>query len=148
MRTPCLNALLTIALLVPFDAAAAAAGTQHADRQQQGPGRGDDLALNEAWRAFLGRADRAFFAARMSTEAVEAKIEQADARVAELKEARNDPDDEGGRRDITADVGFLERALRAFTAARMSTTDVQKWLREAREAGARGYSRAIALARP
>ncbi len=72
----------------------------------------------------------------MSTEAVLAKIEQADARVAELKEARNDPDDEGGRSDITADVGVLERALRAFTAARMSTTDVQKWFREAREAGA------------
>ncbi len=71
----------------------------------------------------------------MSTEAVQARIEQADARVAELKEARNDPEDEGGRADSTADVAFLERALRAFTAARMSTTDVQEWLREAREAG-------------
>lgn len=135
MRTTCLIAFLAIALLVPFDTAATADGTRRAAPQQQGPGRGDDLALNEAWRAFLGRADRAFFAARMSAEAVQAKIEQAEARVAELEEARNDPDDEGGRSDITADVGFLERALRAFTAARMSTTDVQKWLREAREAG-------------
>ena len=135
MRTTCLMALLTIALLMPFDTAAAADGTQRADRQQEGPGRGDDLARNEAWRAFLDRANRAFFAARMSTEAVLAKIEQADARVAELEEARNDPEDKGGRPDITADVAFLERAHRAFTAARMSTTDVQKWLREAREAG-------------
>jgi len=134
MRATCLIALLTIALLVPSDAAAAPAGTERVGRQQHGAGRGDDLARNEAWRDFLERAHRAFFAARMSTEAVQGKITQARARVAELKDARNDPEDKGGRSDITADVAFLERAHRAFTAARMSTTDVQKWLREAREA--------------
>ncbi len=134
MRTTCLIALLIVVLLMPSDAVAALDETERAGGQQQGTGRGDDLARIEAWRAFLDRANRAFFAARMSTEVVEAKIRQANARVAELKDARNDAEDEGGRSDITADVAFLERAHRAFTAARMSTTDVQKWLREAREA--------------
>ena len=137
MRTTCLIALLIMVLLVPSDATAAPDGTERAGRLQQGARRGDDLARNEDWRDFLDRANRAFFAARMSTEAVQGKIRQANRRVAELKDARNDPEDKGGRSDITADVAFLERAHRAFTAARMSTMDVQKWLREARD-GRRG----------
>ena len=99
--------------------------------QEQGPGRGDDLGRIKAWRTFLDRADRAFFAARMNTEAVRAKTAEADLRIEELEKAPRD--DPGGRSDITGDVGFLERALRAFTAARMNTADVQKWLKEARE---------------
>jgi hypothetical protein len=83
------------------------------------------------WRSFLDRAFRAFTAAKMSTTAVKAKIEEADERIAELQ---GDPEKENtGRTDITGDVAFLERALRAFTAAKMSTTDVKRWLEEARE---------------
>ncbi len=97
--------------------------------QQEGPGRGDDLGRIKAWRTFLDRADRAFFAARMNTEAVRAKIAEVDLRIEELEKAPRD--DPGGRSDITGDVAFLERALRAFTAARMNTADVQRWLKEA-----------------
>jgi len=99
--------------------------------QEQGPGRGDDLGRIRSWRTFLDRADRAFFAARMNTEAVRAKITEADERIKVLEAAPRD--DPGGRSDITGDVGFLERADRAFTAARMNTADVKKWLKEARE---------------
>ena len=101
--------------------------------QREDPGRGDDVARIERWRTFLDRASRAFFAARLPVSEVDAKIAEAEERLAELADA--DPDTaEGGRRDITGDVAFLERAHRAFTAARMSTADVQKWLEEAREA--------------
>jgi hypothetical protein len=99
--------------------------------QEQGPGRGDDLGRIKSWRTFLDRTDRAFFAARMNTEAVRAKITEADERIEELEAAPKDHP--GGRSDITGDVGFLERADRAFTAARMNTADVKKWLKEARE---------------
>ena len=99
--------------------------------QEQGPGRGDDLGRIKSWRTFLDRADRAFFAARMNTEAVRAKSTEADERIKELEAAPSD--DPGGRSDITGDVAFLERADRAFTAARMNTADVKKWLKEARE---------------
>ncbi len=100
----------------------------------QEAGRGDDLERVKSWRAFLDRADRAFFAARMNTEAVQSKIAEADKRVEELEAAAKSSDpDPGGRSDITGDVAFLERAQRAFTAARMNTADVQKWLTEARE---------------
>lgn len=102
--------------------------------QQEGPGRGDDLGRIKTWRTFLDRADRAFFAARMNTEAVGAKTAEADQRIKELDAAAGSPEpDPGGRSDITGDVAFLERAHRAFTAARMNTADVQKWLKEARE---------------
>jgi len=102
--------------------------------QEQGPGRGDDLGRIKSWRSFLDRADRAFFAARMNTEAARAKIAEADERITELEAAaKSSEPDAGGRSDITGDVAFLERALRAFTAARMNTADVQKWLKEARE---------------
>ena len=67
MRTTCLIALLIMVLLVPSDATAAPDGTERAGRLQQGARRGDDLARNEDWRDFLDRANRAFFAARMST---------------------------------------------------------------------------------
>ena len=101
--------------------------------QQEDPGRGDDLGRIKEWRTFLDRADRAFFAARMNTEAVRAKIAQADQRIGELEAAaKSSEPDPGGRSDITGDVAFLERALRACTAARMNTAYVQKWLEEAR----------------
>ena len=100
--------------------------------QEGKPGRGDDLARIQQWRAFLDRADRAFTAARMSTTAVKAKTTEADERIAELQD---DPGNKKvGRSDITGDVAFLERAQRAFTAAKMSTTDVNRWLEEAKEA--------------
>jgi len=103
--------------------------------QEEGPGRGDDLARIRQWRAFLDRADRAFTSAHMSTTAVKAKITEADERIAELEVAQKDSESEKvGRSDITRDVGFLERAQRAFTAAKMSTTDVNTWLTEAKEA--------------
>ena len=90
--------------------------------QEQGPGRGDDLGRIKSWRTFLDRADRAFFAARMNTEAARAKIGEADERITELEAAaKSSEPDAGGRSDITGDVAFLERALRAFTAARMNT---------------------------
>ena len=101
--------------------------------QQEGAGRGDDLTRVKTWRTFLDRANRAFFAARLPVSEVEAKIKEADVRIAELEE--RGAGDKTGRSDITGDVVFLERALRAFTAARMSTTDVQKWLEEARPTG-------------
>jgi hypothetical protein len=122
----------------PSTAVATSAGTRYMPGtvvtlvQQEGPGRGDDLARIQQWRAFLDPADRAFTAAHMSTTAVKAKITEADGRIEELKD---DPKNEqAGRSDITGDVGFLERALRAFTAASMSTTDVKRWLEEAKEA--------------
>ena len=69
----------------------------------------------------------------MNTEAVRAKIAEADERITELEaSARSSEPDPGGRSDITGDIAFLERTLRAFTAARMNTADVQKWLEEAR----------------
>jgi hypothetical protein len=101
--------------------------------QEEGKGRGDDLARIRRWRSFLDRANRAFFASHMSTTAVKAKTEQADARIEELENAP--ANDEGGRSDITGDVGFLERAERAFTFAHMNTADVKRWLAEAREGG-------------
>ena len=104
-----------------------------ADAQQEERGRGDDLARIRRWRSFLDRAHRAFFAAHMSTTAVKAKIDEADERITELEAAP--ADDPGGRTDITGDVGFLERAFRAFTAAHMNTEAVQSWLDEAREGG-------------
>ena len=99
--------------------------------QQEGPGRGDDLARIKSWRTFLTTAERAFFAGRMNTAAVQSKVEEADTRIEELENAAKP--DAGGRSDITGDVAFLERSLRAFTAAGMSTTEVQKWLTEARD---------------
>lgn len=133
MRRSYLILLLALLITAPPLLAAAEAGVV-AGIQEEGPGRGDDLARIKAWRTFLTRADRAFFAARMNTAQVRAKIKEADERIAELEAAAssNEPD-EGGRSDITGDVAFLERAHRAFTAARMNTADVQKWLREARE---------------
>ena len=102
--------------------------------QAEEPGRGDDLERIKSWRSFLDRADRAFFAGRMNTEAVRAKITEADERIEELEAAAKSSDpDPGGRSDITGDVAFLERTFRAFTAARMNTADAQKWLNEARE---------------
>jgi hypothetical protein len=100
-------------------------------QQEKKPGRGDDLALVQSWRTFLDSASRAFFAAGMNTEAVKAKVKEADERIEVLEAAP--ADDAGGRGDITADVPFLERAQRAFTAAHMNTAAVNKWLEEARE---------------
>lgn len=100
-------------------------------QQEQRRGRGDDLARIRRWRSFLDRASRAFFAAQMNTAAVKSKIDQADKRIAELEDAP--ADDPGGRVDITADVDFLERADRAFTAAHMDTAAVKRWLAEAKE---------------
>ena len=130
--------LITIGVFFVVVSAAMAAAApvgQHATvmtvDQAEGPGRGDDLARIQQWRSFLDRADRAFTAAHMSTTAVKAKITEADERITELQD---DPDNKKvGRSDITGDVAFLERALRAFTAAKMSTTDVKRWLEEAKE---------------
>jgi len=130
MRKNSLMTVVILLLLVPTLAAANAVFDSGVT-QQEGPDRGDDLARIKSWRAFLDRADRAFFAARMNTEAVRAKITEADERIEVLEEAPKD--DPGGRSDITGDVGFLERAQRAFTAARMNTADVNRWLEEARE---------------
>ena len=127
---------LMVALFAVLSAAAPAILTAGGltPLQEEGPGRGDDLARVQQWRSFLDPAFRAFTAARMSTTAVQAKISEADERIAELKDAQGDTDSENvGRSDITGDVGFLERAFRAFTAARMSTTDVKRWLDEAKE---------------
>ncbi len=134
-----LSALIVAAATTatPEPAAPAAEPTDAAAvTQQERPGRGDDLARVKSWRTFLDRANRAFFAARLPVSDVETKIKQADARIDEL-EAR-DAGETTGRSDITGDVAFLERAHRAFTAARMSTTDVQRWLDEARETSAHG----------
>jgi len=134
MRKSSLITVLVLLLAVPALAAPASPLADPASAQDEGPGRGDDLARIKAWRSFLDRADRAFFAARMNTAAVKAKITEADERVKELEAAaKSSEPDEGGRSDITGDVAFLERAHRAFTAARMNTADVQKWLREAQE---------------
>ena len=104
---------------------------RHGEKVQLAP---QALERIKAWRAFLTPADRAFFAARMNTEAVRAKIAEADERIEELEAAaRSSKPDPGGRSDITGDVAFLERAHRAFTAAHMNTAEVQKWLEEARE---------------
>jgi hypothetical protein len=100
-------------------------------QQEEGPGKGDDLARIRRWRSFLDRAHRAFFAAHHSTTQVKAKIEEADERIEELESAP--ADDPGGRSDITGDVAFLERAQRAFVAAHMNTAAVDQWLEEARE---------------
>jgi len=124
--------ILVIAALLLSPPAGSFAGVS-ADRQQQ-TGRGDDLARIRAWRTFLTSADRAFFAAHMNTQAVRAKIAEADERIEELEAAaKSSAPDPGGRSDITGDVAFLERAFRAFTAAKMNTAEVQKWLNEARE---------------
>ena len=134
MRRTSLITMLLLLVAAPAATAAPAASGFLDEPQAEGPGRGDDLARIKAWRTFLERADRAFFAARMNTEQVRAKIAEADARVEELEAAaRASEPDPGGRSDITGDIAFLERAQRAFTAARMNTVDVQKWLREARE---------------
>jgi hypothetical protein len=115
---------------------------QQQKEKPEGPGRGDDLARIRRWRTFLDSAERAFTFAHMSTTAVKAKITEADERIAELEEAATDPESaEYGRSDITGDVGFLERAQRAFTAAHRSTTEVNRWLAEAKE-GAGGRARA------
>ena len=136
MRTTCLIALLALLVAVPVAALSPSSPTPIGSAQEEGPGRGDDLARVKSWRTFLDRADRAFFAARMNTAAVSAKITEADKRVEELEAAANSSEpDEGGRSDITGDTAFLERAHRAFTAARMNTADVQKWLREAKDKG-------------
>ena len=122
-------AFMVVAFLV---APAASLSCELPADQADSPGRGDDLARIQAWRSFLDRAHRAFTAAKMSTTAVKAKITEADERVAELEDDREGK--KAGRSDITGDVEFLERAFRAFTAAKMSTTDVKKWLAEAKEA--------------
>jgi hypothetical protein len=115
---------------------AATRASETAPEKQNEPGRGDDLSRIQQWRTFLDRAVRAFTAAKMSTTEVKAKVEEADRRIEELQ-------DDGskatvGRSDITGDVSFLERAFRAFTAAKMSTTDVKRWLEEARDGGEAG----------
>lgn len=119
--------------LSTIDSPAVASAPDKALRQQMEPGRGDDLARIQQWRTFLDRAFRAFTAAKMSTADVKAKIEEADQRIEELQDDRGEAT--VGRSDITGDVGFLERAVRAFTAAKMSTTDVKRWLEEAKEEG-------------
>ena len=138
--------LVFAALSIAGAVAATVAGTSvdaivEAQGQQEQRGRGDDLARIREWRTFLDRASRAFFATRMNTEEVQAKVEEAAARIEALEAARNDPDDEGGRSDITGDVPFLERAQRAFTAAGMNTAAVNRWLEEAREGSGRWASR-------
>ncbi len=134
MRKTSLITMLLFLVAATGAAAAPAASGFLDEPQAEGPGRGDDLARIKAWRTFLERANRAFFAARMNTEQGRAKIAEADDRVAELEvAARSSEPDPGGRSDVTGDIAFLERAQRAFTAARMNTADVQKWLREARE---------------
>ena len=134
MRKTCLIAVLALLVATPAVAVSPSSLAFLDSAQEQGSSRGDDLARIKAWRTFLDRADRAFFAARMDTAAVRAKITEADTRVKELEAAaKSSEPDEGGRSDITGDVAFLERAQRAFTAARMNTADVQKWLREARD---------------
>lgn len=126
-------AAATLAAAAPAAPAAPHAGCI-APSQEAGPGRGDDLARIQKWRAFLDPAVRAFTAAKMSTTAVKAKIAEADERLAEL---RDDPESKkAGRSDITGDISFLERAQRAFTAAHLSTTEVNKWLEEAKEGAA------------
>lgn len=131
MRRTHFIAVLLLLLAVPVSAAPPRFFPAAGVGQQEGPGRGDDLGRIRSWRTFLDRADRAFFAARMNTEAVRAKIAEADERITELEAAPKDHP--GGRSDITGDVAFLDRADRAFTAARMNTADVKKWLKEARE---------------
>jgi len=136
MRKSCLMTVLVLLLAVPALAASPGSFAALASVQEEGPGRGDDPDRIKAWRAFLDRADRAFFAARMNTAAVRVKIAEADDRIEELEAAAKSSElDSGGRSDITGDIPFLEEAHRAFTAARMNTADVQKWLREAREKG-------------
>ena len=110
MRTRFLVALTIASLVAPTGALFADAIPAVGQQQEETRGRGDDLERIKRWRTFLDRASRAFFAARMNTAAVQAKV------------------------DITGDVAFLERAQRAFTAARMNTAEVNKWLEEAREA--------------
>ena len=125
---------LLVAFIVVVSAAAPAilAAGGLTPLQEQGPGRGDNLARVQQWRSFLDRAVRAFTAAHMSTREVKDKVTEADERIAELQADRANT--KVGRTDITGDVGFLEQALRAFTAAKMSTTDVKRWLDEAKEA--------------
>ena len=126
--------MTTLALLAATLAPAPASELDPGQKVKE-PGRGDDLARIKRWRSFLDRAERAFTVAHMSTTAVKVKISEADERIAELEEAADDPESaEYGRSDITGDIGFLERAQRAFTAAHMSTTEVNQWLAEAREA--------------
>jgi len=131
--------LATLAcVLGPMVAAPSSFGSiikqEQGEEQEEDPGRGDDLARIRRWRSFLDRADRAFFAAHMNTEEVRAKISEAEERIEELEAAEKSREpDPGGRSDITGNVAFLERALRAFTAAHMNTADAQRWLDEARE---------------
>jgi len=133
-RTRLLRLIVMSVVIASATAPAILHGSALPPTQKEGPGRGDDLARIQQWRAFLDRADRAFTAAHMSTTAVKVKITEADERIAELEVAQQDSESEKvGRSDITGDVGFLERALRAFTAAKMSTTDVNRWLAEAKE---------------
>jgi hypothetical protein len=125
---------LVVAFTIAVSAAAPAilAACEPIPVQEQGPDRGDDLARVQQWRSFLDRAVRAFTAARMSTREVKDKVTEADERIAELQADRANT--KVGRTDITGDVGFLQQAQRAFTAAKMSTTDVNRWLEEAQEA--------------
>jgi len=134
-HTGLLTLIVASVLMGSAAISAATPAVLHAGRvtvdQDEGPGRGDNLARIQQWRSFLDRADRAFTAAHMSTTAVKAKITEADERIAELQ---GDPENKKvGRSDITGDVAFLERAQHAFTAAKMSTTDVNRWLEEAKE---------------
>ena len=145
MSKTCLIAAVVALVTAPALAAPVQSAAVPVSTQQEGPGRGDDLQRITAWRAFLDRADRAFFAARMNTAGVRAKIAEADERIKELEEAaRSSEPDPGGRSDITGDISFLEQAHRAFTAAHMNTADVQKWLREARDKGRQDALRAAA----
>ena len=131
------SCLITVSLLlvaVPVLAGPPGFRSAAASVQEEGPGRGDDLGRIRAWRGFLERAERAFFAARMNTEAVRRKVVAADERIEELEAAAESAEpDAGGRSDITGDIGFLDRAHRAFTAAHLDTAEVQKWLSEARD---------------
>ena len=135
--------IVTSIVLASAAASAATLALSHANAlthdQDEGPGCGDDLARIQQWRSFLDRAHRAFTAAKMSTTEIKAKITEADERITEIQAARKGSKSEkAGRSDITGDVAFLERALRAFTAAKMSTTDVNRWLAEAKEAAGGG----------
>ncbi len=133
-RTRLLRLIVMSVVIATGTAPAALHASGLPPTQEEGPGRGDDPARIQQWRAFLDRADRAFTAAHMSTTTVNAKITEADGRIAELEVAqKNSESKKVGRSDITGDVEFLERAQRAFTAAKMSTTDVNRWLAEAKE---------------
>lgn len=88
----------------------------------------------EAKLRFLHRAHRAFFAARMSTTDVKARIAAAERRLADLERAAHDParqlPEKPDRTELEAELAFLERAHRAFFAAHHSTTEVKRRIRE------------------